>query len=62
MTLGRAVTILVILAAAALSFLSARSGKEGVFGTVFSYVLLAWAGLGAAWMGPAWLVQACRAR
>jgi sodium/proline symporter len=50
-TLGRVVTILVILAAATLSLVSAQAGK-GVFSTVFAYVLLAWAGLGAAFGPP----------
>jgi len=51
-TLGRVVTVLVILAAATLSWVSAAAGKAGIFGTVFSYVLLAWAGLGAAFGPP----------
>jgi sodium/proline symporter len=50
--LGRIVTILVVLAAATLSWISAESSKEGVFASVFSYVLLAWAGLGAAFGPP----------
>jgi SSS family solute:Na+ symporter len=51
-TLGRIVTAVILLAAAALSWISAEASKEGVFSTVFSYVLLAWAGLGASFGPP----------
>jgi SSS family solute:Na+ symporter/sodium/proline symporter len=49
--LGRAVVLLVILAAALLSWMTTVAGHEA-FQTVFSYVLLAWSGLGASFGPP----------
>ena len=51
-TLGRLVTAVVIVLAAILSWVSSEASQEGVFSTVFSYVLLAWSGLGASFGPP----------
>ena len=51
-TMGRVTTAVVIVLAALLSWISSVAGKEGVFSTVFSYVLLAWSGLGASFGPP----------
>lgn len=50
--IGRATTGIVIVLAAALSWISAEASAEGVFSTVFAYVLLAWSGLGASFGPP----------
>jgi sodium/proline symporter len=50
--LGRLWAALIVLAAAALSWLTSAYGGHRVFSTVFSYVLLAWAGLGASFGPP----------
>ncbi len=53
--LGRITVAILIIGAALLSWLTAQGGHR-VFQTVFSYVLLAWAGLGASF-GPPLLVS-----
>jgi len=50
--IGRVTTGVVIVLAAALSWISAEASETGVFSTVFSYVLLAWSGLGASFGPP----------
>jgi Na+/proline symporter len=53
--LSRLSVAVVILGAACLSWISAESKPGSVFSSVFSYVLLAWSGLGAAF-GPPFLL------
>lgn len=53
--LGKISVAVVILAAGALSWITAHGGHR-VFQTVFSYVLLAWSGLGASF-GPPFLLS-----
>jgi len=50
--LGRLSAAIVVLAAATLSWTTSALGGHRVFATVFSYVLLAWSGLGASFGPP----------
>jgi sodium/proline symporter len=50
--LGRFSSACIVIAAATLSWITTVYGDEQVFKTVFSYVLLAWSGLGASFGPP----------
>ncbi len=50
--LGRLATAAIVIGAGALSWISSLAAKKSVFSTVFSYVLLAWSGLGASFGPP----------